>query len=163
MKEIKVLSKICALIYKQSSFYIERKRIEHLKNYSIDGTKITKNVEIFNVQNVIIGENTYFNSGQIHAGIIAKIIIGKNCAIGYNVHIKARTHNIKSPTGENMIMIEKDIEIGDNVWIGDNVFIKEGVKIGSNVIIGANSVVTKNIPDNVMAGGCPAKIIKRLM
>ncbi len=163
MKEIKVLSKICALIYKQSSFYIERKRIEHLKNYSIDGTKITKNVEIFNVQNVIIGENTYFNSGQIHAGFKSKIIIGKNCAIGYNVHIKARTHDIKSPTGENMIMIEKDIEIGDNVWIGDNVFIKEGVKIGSNVIIGANSVVTKNLPDNVMAGGCPARIIKKLM
>jgi maltose O-acetyltransferase len=46
------------------------------------------------------------------------------------------------------------------VWIGSNVFIKEGITIGNNVIIGANSVVTKNVPDNEIVGGIPAKHIK---
>lgn len=50
-------------------------------------------------------------------------------------------------------------EIGDNVFIGVNSIILMGAKIGSNVIIGAGSVVTKNIPDNVVAAGNPAKIV----
>lgn len=109
----------------------------------------------------MIGKGTYFNSGQIHAGYSSKIIIGENCAIGYNVHIKSRTHDINCPTGENMTMIEKDIVIGNNVWIGDNVFIKEGVNIGDNIIIGANSVLTKDIPNNVIVAGYPAKVINK--
>jgi maltose O-acetyltransferase len=46
------------------------------------------------------------------------------------------------------------------VWIGSTVFITEGITIGNNVIIGANSVVTKNVPDNEIVGGIPAKHIK---
>lgn len=54
------------------------------------------------------------------------------------------------------------IVIGNNVWIGDKVSINKGVKIGNNVIVGANSVITKDLPDNVIAGGVPAKVIKNL-
>ena len=56
----------------------------------------------------------------------------------------------------------KAITIGNNVWIGDKVAINKGVKIGNNVIIGANSVVTKDIPNNVVAVGVPARILKNL-
>ena len=51
------------------------------------------------------------------------------------------------------------IEIGDNVMVGANCIILPNVKIGSNVIIGAGAVVTKNIPNNCVVGGVPAKII----
>ena len=51
------------------------------------------------------------------------------------------------------------IEIGNNVFIGIRTIIMPGVKIGDNVIIGAQSVVTKNIPDNSVAVGSPAKVI----
>lgn len=54
------------------------------------------------------------------------------------------------------------VYIGDNVYIGNNCLIMPGVSIGSNVIVGAGSVVTKSIPDNVVVGGNPAKILSSL-
>lgn len=51
------------------------------------------------------------------------------------------------------------IEIGDNVFIGSNTTILYDVKIGSNVIVGAGSFVNKDIPDNSIAVGIPAKVI----
>ena len=50
--------------------------------------------------------------------------------------------------------------MGDNVYIGVHTVILPGVKIGNNVIIGAGSVVTKDIPDNSVAAGTPARVIK---
>lgn len=51
------------------------------------------------------------------------------------------------------------IEIGDNVFIGSNTTILCNVKIGSNVIVGAGSLVNKDIPDNSVAAGSPARVI----
>ncbi|MCK4788497.1 MAG: hypothetical protein KAV87_32450 [Desulfobacteraceae bacterium] len=53
----------------------------------------------------------------------------------------------------------RTVKIGDNVWLGENVFIQAGVTIGSNSIISANSVVIKNVPENVIAFGSPARVI----
>lgn len=54
------------------------------------------------------------------------------------------------------------IEIGDNVHIGINTIIMPNVKIGNNVVIGVGAVVTKDVPDNSIAVGIPAKVIKSL-
>lgn len=51
--------------------------------------------------------------------------------------------------------------IGDNCYIGLGVKIVKPVKIGNNVVIGANAVVNKDIPDDCMVAGMPAKIIKK--
>lgn len=112
--------------------------------------------------NITIGGNTYINSGRFTSGNKSSITIGEWCAIGHNVTIMAWTHDTIYSTGEEnrRPTIQKDIIIGNNVWIGSNVYIREGVKIGNNVIIGANSVVTKNLPDNTVCAGAPAKIIK---
>lgn len=58
--------------------------------------------------------------------------------------------------------ITKPIVIKNNVYIGNNVTILPGVNIGNNVVIGACSVVTKDIPDNCVAAGNPAKVIKTI-
>ena len=52
--------------------------------------------------------------------------------------------------------------IGDNVWIGGNTTINPGVTIGSNVVIGSGSVVTRDIPDNVVAAGNPARVLREI-
>lgn len=61
-----------------------------------------------------------------------------------------------------MITTTAPISVGSDTWIGGNVTIIGGVKIGKNVIIGAGAVVTKDIPDNSIAVGVPAKVVKKL-
>ncbi len=56
--------------------------------------------------------------------------------------------------------ITKPITVGNNVYIGLRTMIMPGVRIGNNVVIAAGSIVTKDIPDNCVAGGVPARIIK---
>ncbi len=80
----------------------------------------------------------------------------------YNVNIYAITHNPDYSTGpeDKRPAKESVIIIGDNVWIGFNCFILPGVTSGNNSVVVANSVVTKNIPDNAIFGGIPAKLIR---
>ena len=56
----------------------------------------------------------------------------------------------------------KPVRIGNDVWIGGNVTILPGVTIGNNVVVAAGAVVTKDIPDNTLVGGVPAKKIRDL-
>ncbi|MBK0010024.1 DapH/DapD/GlmU-related protein [Priestia aryabhattai] len=56
----------------------------------------------------------------------------------------------------------KPIIFGDNVWIGGSAVINPGVSIGDNVVIASGSVVTKDVPNNIVVGGNPAKIIKKI-
>ena len=61
-----------------------------------------------------------------------------------------------------LISFTEPISVGNDVWIGGNVTIIGGVHIGNNVFIGAGAVVTKDVPDNTVVGGVPAKKIKDL-
>ncbi len=56
----------------------------------------------------------------------------------------------------------KEIHIKKNAWIGARVSILPGVTIGENAIVGTGSVVTKNVPDNAVVVGSPAKVVKYL-
>nr|WP_324248840.1 DapH/DapD/GlmU-related protein [Streptococcus macedonicus] len=61
-----------------------------------------------------------------------------------------------------VIGIAKPVTIGNDVWIGGNVTILPGVTIGNNVVVAAGAVVTKDIPDNCVVAGVPAKMIKTI-
>ena len=87
--------------------------------------------------------------------------------LGNNVHItdgvKFITHDGGTLLYRNQIPdleISKPITVGDDVYIGNNVIILPGVTIGNNVVIGAGAVVAKDIPDNSVAVGIPARVIK---
>ena len=58
--------------------------------------------------------------------------------------------------------IAKPVTIGNDVWIGANCTILPSVTIGNNVVVAAGAVVTKDVPDNCVVGGVPAKIIKKI-
>ena len=55
-----------------------------------------------------------------------------------------------------------EIRIGNDVWLGGNVTVLPGVTIGNNVVVGAGAVVTKDIPDNSLALGVPARVVRKL-
>jgi maltose O-acetyltransferase len=55
------------------------------------------------------------------------------------------------------------VTISDNVWIGGRAVINPGITVGKNVVIASGSIVTKDIPDNVVVGGEPTKIMKYIM
>ena len=78
------------------------------------------------------------------------------------VCIYAATHPIDAPTRISLLEYGKPVRIGNNVWIGGNSVIAPGVTIGDNVVVGAGSVVTKDVPDNVVVVGNPARILKKI-
>lgn len=122
-------------------------------------------------------QNTFF----IHSGCDIMVFKGAklNLGSGYiNRYCKIRCYNeITIGNGvaisENFTIWDSDahqmingsaptqpIVIGNNVWIGTNVTVLKGVKIGDGCVIAAGSLVTKDVPENCLAAGVPAKVIK---
>ncbi|QYK65490.1 MULTISPECIES: sugar O-acetyltransferase [Paenibacillus] len=93
---------------------------------------------------------------------VAQVTIGDYCMIGPNCTISTVNHPMTAKGRREKLSITRPVVIGDDVWIGANCVILPGVTIGSNVIVGAGAVVTKDIPDNCVVGGVPAKVIKEL-
>ncbi|WP_346676740.1 DapH/DapD/GlmU-related protein [Erysipelatoclostridium sp. An173] len=84
------------------------------------------------------------------------ISIGNNVTMAPRVHILC--HDASTKQFLNYTKIGK-VTIGNNVFIGAETVVLPNVKIGNNVIIGANSIVSKDIPDNSVVVGNPAKIV----
>ena len=111
--------------------------------------------------NIEVGENFFANYNLIVLDV-GKVRIGNNVQIAPNVAIYTAGHPIHPDSRNSGYEYGIDIEIGDNVWIGGNVCILPGVTIGENAIIGTGSIVTKDIPDNAVAVGNPAKVVKMI-
>ena len=137
---------------------------EHLKKMlGAKGDKvwIAKTFNCDNGKNIFIGSNF---TGNYNLTIldIREVYIGDNVMIGPNTLITSVGHPL-SPAGRRKhLAFAKPIRIGNDVWIGGNVTILPGVTIGNNVVIGAGAVVSRDIPDNSVAVGVPARVIKTI-
>lgn len=110
-------------------------------------------------KNLTVGKNVFFNSGcrmQDQGGIY----IGDGALIGHNVVLATLNHHHEASRRGDLI--PAPIHIGKNVWIGSNATILPGVTIGDGAIVAAGAVVTKDVPENTIVGGVPAKIIRRI-
>ena len=111
--------------------------------------------------NISVGDNFYANFDCVLLDV-CPIEIGDNCFLAPGVHIYTATHPLDAAERTSGIESAKPVKIGDNVWIGGRSVINPGITIGNNVVVASGSVVVKDIPDNVLVGGCPAKIIKKI-
>ena len=109
--------------------------------------------------NLHVGDN-FLTNYNVTILDMAPVTIGNNTWIGPGVGIYAVAHPMEAAGRMDRLGIAKPITIGDNVWVGGNSTIVMGVTIGNNVIIGAGSVVTHDIPDNAVAVGNPARVIR---
>ena len=110
-------------------------------------------------KNIHLEKNVFINSG-CHFQDQGGIYIGEGTFIGHNVILATLNHDMNPYTRPNMH--PKPIHIGKRVWIGSGAIVLPGVSIGDNSIIAAGSVVTKDVPENVIYGGNPAKFIKKI-
>ncbi|MEZ7999836.1 MAG: acyltransferase [Flavobacteriales bacterium] len=126
-----------------------------------DRTKVGSFVEI--QKGADIGKDCKISS---HTFICEGVKIGDGVFIGHNVSFindmypKAINDDGSLQTEEDWELVKTEIK--DHASIGTSVTILGGITIGFNALIGAGSVVTKNIPDNAVAAGNPAKIIRFL-
>jgi acetyltransferase-like isoleucine patch superfamily enzyme len=110
-------------------------------------------------KNTKIGKNVFINFDCVFLDL-GGIIIEDNVLIAPKVSLLTEGH----PTSieDRHSLIPQPIHIKKNVWIGANATILKGVTIGENSIVAAGAIVLKDVPDNVMVGGMPAKFIKTI-
>lgn len=126
-----------------------------------NNTNLKHDILIQGSGTLVLGENSYIGSYSV-IGVNDTIEIGKNVMIANAVSIRDTDHNF---TDVSVDMVNQGIKtepvyIKDNVWLGHGVVITKGVTINSGAIIAANAVVTKDVPENAIVGGVPAKVIK---
>jgi len=125
------------------------------------GPGISNSSEIIGLRkNIILGEGTRLNGGEIHGS--GDVTFGRYVHSGSGLLIITSNHNWDSdeaiPYDHKRIV--KPVVIGDFVWIGRNVTIMPGTNIEEGAILAAGSVVVKNVGRGEIVGGNPAKVIK---
>lgn len=112
-------------------------------------------------KNIFIGHDF---TGNFNLTIldIREVYIGNHVMIGPNTLITTVGHPLSPKKRRGYMAHAEPVRIGDDVWIGGNVTILAGVTIGNNVVVAAGAVVTKDVPDNSLVGGVPAKLIRKL-
>src|ERR687888_1090053 len=123
-----------------------------------------------------IGHGTKIRVHEGEAEIGAKSVLGQECTISSFQHVSIGRECI---VADRVMLIDfdhgvveterpirlqgiykRDVRVGSNCWIGYGACILRGATVGDNAIIGSNSVVTKDVPDNAVVAGAPARLLR---
>lgn len=112
-------------------------------------------------KHIDIGSNFY---ADVNLCIMddAHVQIGDNVRFGANVALYTGGYPLHPISRYSGYQYAVGINIGSNVWLGGNTIVLPGVCVGNNVVVEPGSVVTEDLPDNVLAGGNPCKVIREI-
>lgn len=119
------------------------------------GSAIHMHLRLYNPFNIEIGEDTIIGEDAVLDGR-DKLVIGNHVDIASEVMIYNAQHDVQDP---NFQAIKAPVTIGDYVFIGPRAIILPGVTIKKGAVVGAGAVVTKDVFENTIVGGIPAKQI----
>jgi len=104
-----------------------------------------------------IGDRVFINCGSVVISVL-EITIGDDVALANEVYIMdSNSHGV-----EGRPHVEAPVRIGDGTWVGARAMILPGVTIGKRVVVAAGSVVTRDVPDDVLVAGNPARVVRPL-
>ncbi len=113
------------------------------------------------LRNVHVGKNVFLNFNVCLVDD-ADIFIGDDCLIGPGCHIVTAQHPVSPELRRRKLQYNKPVHLGRNVWLGAGAIILPGVTIGDNSIVAAGGVVTRDVEANVIVGGAPARVIRKI-
>ena len=110
-------------------------------------------------KNIHLGRDVFINAGckfQDQGGIY----LGDRVLVGQNVVLATLNHGMDP--AHRADLYPAPIRIGDDVWIGANATVLPGVTVGDGAVVADGAVVTRDVPPLTVAGGVPARVIKRI-
>ena len=146
-----------------TGYHTEAEVREYLRQ--ITGSDIDDTVRVFPPFIINYGKKTTFGKGSfVNFGCtflaLGGITIEEGVFIAPHVVLASEYHPEDPETRHSLLT--KPIVIKKNAWIGANATILAGVTIGENAIVAAGAVVGKDVPDNTIVGGVPAKVIRMI-
>nr|WP_302135318.1 acyltransferase [uncultured Schaedlerella sp.] len=144
--------------------FVENGRVTNLRMDAKSRLMVNGNFDVFYGGDIIcfVGSELELGSGFCNSNLMLrcteKIVIGEDVAISHNVTIMdSDAHEIVG----NKCAKTQPVRIGNHVWIGSGAKILKGVTIGDGAMIAAGAVVTRDVPQNCVAAGVPAGIVKK--
>jgi acetyltransferase-like isoleucine patch superfamily enzyme len=137
-----------------------RKLLSRITGSEVDSsTAVFPPFQINYGKNTIIGKNVFINFDCTFLDL-GGITIEDNVMIAPKVSLLTEGHPI--PPDSRRSLVPKPSHIKENAWIGAGAIILPGVTIGENSVVAAGAVVSRDVPDNTVVGGIPARIIKTI-
>lgn len=146
----------------QMNSAVEPSEVRNLLS-QITGSEIDDSITLFTPlyvnygKNIKIGKNVFINFDCVFLDL-GGITIEDNVLIAPKVSLLSEGHPVAQDNRQSLV--PGSIHIKKNAWIGASATILSGVTIGENAVVAAGAVVLKDVPDNVIVGGIPAKLIQ---
>lgn len=120
------------------------------------------NIRVGQDSKVVIGSNVSTTSMCVISAVEGtKVIIGSDCMFATGVQLRADDgHAIYDVRSKNRVNRSQDIHLGEHVWLGTETVVLGGVSIGPGSVVGLRSVVTRSFPNNCVAVGNPARVVR---